>query len=76
MRHPMRISPGSYAEHVVLYRGFTFTELQQALGMNGEEQAAFLRGVTPVDEKMACTLADFLGTSRRLWIELEREYRR
>ena len=76
MREPAEVfAPGEFLREESAERGWTEEFVGRRLALSAGELQALLGGRRPIDEELAGKLAELLGTSAELRMNLEQGYR-
>lgn len=69
-------SPGYYLKENIEEGYFTLSELEEALQLNNKDMLSLLDGKLYLTDEIANNLANYLGTSKQLWLNIESNWRK
>lgn len=69
-------SPGYYLKENIEEGYFTISELEAALHLNNKDMLSLLNGKLYLTDGIANSLANYLGTSKQLWLNIESNWRK
>ena len=69
-------SPGYYLKENIEEGYFTISELEEVLHLNNKDMLSLLNGKLYLTDEIANSLANYLGTSKQLWLNIESNWRK
>lgn len=69
-------SPGYYLKENIEEGYFTISELEEALHLNNKDMLSLLNGKLYLIDEIASNLANYLDTSKQLWLNIESSWRK